>query len=607
MCGIVGYIGEKQAIPMMLCGLENLEYRGYDSAGIAVIENNKLKIFKAKGRVNNLKELLNNNDYNPNIGIGHTRWATHGKPSDINAHPHSSNSNKFAVVHNGIIENYLDLKEELVKNGVKFVSETDTEVIAQLLEYYDTGNFVDTVFRVVPKLQGSFSIGIICEDAPDKLIAVKKDSPLIIGIGDGENYIASDIPAILSKTKKIYRLDDEEIAVIKKDEIKIYNLNKEIVYKDIFTVNWDIASAEKMGYEHFMMKEIMEQPKAVRDTIYPRIKNDKIIFDDLSLSEDDIKNLNKIYIIACGSAYHVGCVAKYAIEKIARIPVEVDFASEFRYRKPLLNKNDLIIIISQSGETADSLAALRESKKSGAKVLSIVNVVGSTIANESDDIIYTWAGPEIAVATTKAYSSQLVVIYLLALYVADKLETISSDVYTNYINELLKLPDKIESILKRKDELIDFCKMYFNSRDIFFIGRNVDYAVCLEGSLKLKEVSYAHSEAYAAGELKHGPISLIENDVPVIALATQDDLFNKMLSNIKEVKSRGAAILSIAVEGNTKIEQVSDYNFYIPRTCDVMFPSLSVIPLQFISYYVALYKNCDIDKPRNLAKSVTVE
>ncbi len=607
MCGIVGYIGEKQAIPIMLCGLEKLEYRGYDSAGIAVIENNKLKVFKTKGRINNLKELLNNNGYNSSMGIGHTRWATHGKPSDINAHPHSSNSNKFAVVHNGIIENYLDLKEELIKKGVKFISETDTEVIAQLLEYYDTGNFVDTVFSVVSKLQGAFSIGIICKDNPDELIAVKKDSPLIIGLGDGENYIASDIPAILSKTRKIYRLDDEEIAVIKKDKINIYNFNKEIVYKNVFTVDWDITSAEKMGYEHFMMKEIMEQPKAVRDTIYPRIKNNKIIFDQLSLSENDIKNLNRIYIVACGSAYHVGCVAKYTIEKIAKIPVEVDFASEFRYRKPLLNKNDLIIIISQSGETADSLAALRESKKNGVKVLSIVNVVGSTIANESDNIIYTWAGPEIAVATTKAYSAQLVVIYLLALYMADKLGTISNDIYTDYINELLKLPDKIESILKRKDELIDFCKIYFNSRDIFFIGRNVDYAVCLEGSLKLKEVSYAHSEAYAAGELKHGPISLIENDVPVIALATQDDLFYKMLSNIKEVKARGAAIFSIAVEGNTKIEQVSDYNFYIPTTCDIMLPSLSVIPLQFISYYVALYKNCDIDKPRNLAKSVTVE
>jgi len=608
MCGIVGYIGDDQAAPILLNGLEKLEYRGYDSAGVAVYTGDSLQVVKAKGRLKILSDMLNGGkDLLGTVGIGHTRWATHGKPSDVNSHPQLSDSGKFAVVHNGIIENYMSIKETLMKKGTTFVSETDTEVIAQLLEYYYKGDILDALIKVINKVEGSYALGIICEDQPDKLYAVRKDSPLILGIGQGENFIASDIPAILNRTRDIYRLNDNEIAVLKRDNITIYNTDKEVVSKEPYHVDWDISAAEKGGYEHFMSKEIMEQPKAVRDTISPRIKDGKIVLDDIKLTEAQIKSFNKIFIVACGSAYHVGVVAKYVIEKMTKIPVEIDVASEFRYRQPIIDEKVLVIIISQSGETADTLAALREAKRLGARVLSIVNVVGSSIANDSDDVIYTWAGPEIAVATTKAYSTQLAVVYLLAIYMAEKLGTITAQEYIQYVRELLALPEKIEETLKNKENIQYFASKYFNAKDIFFIGRNLDYAISLEGSLKLKEISYIHSEAYAAGELKHGTISLIEDGTLVVALATQQILFDKMMSNVKEVKARGAVVLGLTTEQNTEIEQTADFAFYIPTTCDIMLPSLAVIPLQLFAYYVASLKGCDIDKPRNLAKSVTVE
>jgi glucosamine--fructose-6-phosphate aminotransferase (isomerizing) len=608
MCGIVGYIGDDQAAPILLNGLEKLEYRGYDSAGVAVYTGDSLQVVKAKGRLKILSDMLDGGkNLLGTVGIGHTRWATHGKPSDVNSHPQVSDSGKFAVVHNGIIENYMSLKETLIKKGKTFVSETDTEVVAQLMEYYYQGDILDALIKVINKVEGSYALGIICEDQPDQLYAVRKDSPLIVGIGQGENFIASDIPAILSKTRDIYRLNDNEIAVLKRDNITIYNMDKEVVSKEPYHVDWDISAAEKGGYEHFMSKEIMEQPKAVRDTISPRIRDGKIVLDDITLTEEQIKSFKKIFIVACGSAYHVGIVAKYVIEKMTKIPVEIDVASEFRYRQPIINAKVLVIIISQSGETADTLAALREAKRLGARTLSIVNVVGSSIANDSDDVIYTWAGPEIAVATTKAYSTQLSVVYLIAIYMAEKLSTISAQEYIQYVRELLALPDKIEETLKNKKNIQYFASKYFNAKDIFFIGRNLDYAVSMEGSLKLKEISYIHSEAYAAGELKHGTISLIEDGTLVVALATQQTLFDKLMSNVKEVKARGAVVLGLTTEQNTEIEQVADFAFYVPATCDIMLPSLAVLPLQLFAYYVASLKGCDIDKPRNLAKSVTVE
>ena len=608
MCGIVGYIGEDQAAPILLHGLEKLEYRGYDSAGVAVYCDGHLQVAKAKGRLKILSEMIHGGEsLKGTIGIGHTRWATHGKPSDINSHPHTSNSGKFAVVHNGIIENYLPLKESLVKHGVTFASETDTEVVAQLLEYYYQGDILDTIIKVIRKVEGSYALGIICEDKPNELYAVRKDSPLIVGLGKGENFIASDVPAILNKTRDIYRLNDNEIAVLKENSVVVYNLEKEVVPKQPDHIQWDISAAEKGGYEHFMAKEIMEQPKAIRDTLSPRLKDGKIVLDNITLTADQIKNLERIFIVACGSAYHVGVIAKYVLEKMTQIPVEVDIASEFRYRDPIINDKVLVIVISQSGETADTLAALREAKRLGARVLSIVNVVGSSIANESDDVIYTWAGPEIAVATTKAYSTQLAVVYLIAIYMAEALNKISEKEYQEYIHELELLPDKVEEILKDKKNIQYFASQYFNAKDVFFIGRNLDYAISLEGSLKLKEISYIHSEAYAAGELKHGTISLIEDGTLVVAIATQERLFEKMMSNVKEVKARGAAVLGLTTQNNTAIEQETDCVFYIPQVCDIMLPSLAVVPLQLFSYYVASLKGCDIDKPRNLAKSVTVE
>ncbi len=608
MCGIVGYIGDNQAAPILLEGLEKLEYRGYDSAGVAVFSENGIRVAKAKGRLRVLSELIEGGKaVAGTLGIGHTRWATHGAPSDVNSHPQTSEGGKFAVVHNGIIENYLYLKNHLMRRGVQFVSETDTEVVAQMLEYYDRGDILETIAKVISKVEGSYALGIISTEYPDRLFCVRKDSPLIIGVGAGENFIASDIPAILSHTRDIYRLKDNEIAVLTRDAVEFFNPDAEPVEKTIEHIEWDIEAAEKGGYEHFMMKEICEQPKAVRDTIAPRIRNGRVVLDDITLTAEQLKSFTKICIVACGTAYHVGVVAKYAFEELLRIPVEVDVASEFRYRKPIIDERTLMIIISQSGETADTLAALREAKRAGCRVLSIVNVVGSTIANESDDVIYTWAGPEISVASTKAYSTQLAVIYLLTLYIGEKLGRLSAEELDRYIDELQQIPELIEKMLAHKENIQFFASRYFNAGDMYFIGRNVDYAASLEASLKLKEISYIHSEAYAAGELKHGPISLIEDGTLVIALATDGRLFDKMMSNIREVKARGAVVLGLATEDRTEIAGQTDMVFYIPKISPFMLPSLSVIPMQLFAYYVASMKGCDIDKPRNLAKSVTVE
>ncbi len=608
MCGIVGYIGYEQAAPILLQGLEKLEYRGYDSAGICLYNGKELEVKKTKGKLEVLKKLTDNGStLSGTVGIGHTRWATHGEPSDVNAHPHLSESGRFAVVHNGIIENYIQIRDYLISKGITFRSKTDTEVIVQLIEYYYKGNIIDTIIKVLSKVNGSYAIGIISQENPDEIIAARKESPLIVGIGEHENYIASDIPAILSKTRKVYRLENDEIAILSRESVKVINTDKEEVKKEVQTIDWDVDAAEKGGYEHFMFKEIMEQPKAVHDTINPRIKDGRIILDEISLSDEKLKNIDKIDIVACGSAYHVGVVAKYVFEKLLRKPVEVDIASEFRYRDPIIDKRSIVIVISQSGETEDTKKALKEAKKRGAHTISIVNVVGSSIACESDDVIYTWAGPEIAVATTKAYSTQLAVIYLMAVYFGDKLGKISKDEYKAYISELLQLPDKIKSILKNKENIQYLASKYFNSRDIFFIGRNIDYALSLEGSLKLKEISYIHSEAYAAGELKHGTISLIENGTLVIAIATHEELIEKIISNIAEVQTRGAIVMCIACDNHPEMDKIAQNTIFIPKVCDMVLPSLAVIPLQLFAYYVASMKGCDIDKPRNLAKSVTVE
>ncbi len=611
MCGIVGYIGEEQAAPLLLQGLEKLEYRGYDSAGVAVYTGEKLEVAKAKGRLKILSDMLDEGkSLRGTIGIGHTRWATHGAPSDINSHPQVSDSGKFAVVHNGIIENYLTLKTFLMDRGVTFVSETDTEVVAQLLEYYYKKyqcDILEAMIRVIHKVEGSYALGVICQDSPDELYAVRKDSPLIVGLGQGENFIASDVPAILAKTREIYRLNDNEIVRLTRSGVTVFNTDRDEVHKEPVHIDWDVSAAEKGGYEHFMFKEIMEQPKAIRDTISPRIRDGKIVLDDITLTREQVEGFRRIVIVACGSAYHVGVVAKYALEQLTRIPVEVDVASEFRYRHPIIDDKALVLIISQSGETADTLAAMREAKRLGARTLSIVNVVGSSIANESDDVLYTWAGPEIAVATTKAYSTQIAVVYLLALYLADLLGTISPEKYESYLADLQKLPEQIEAVLQNREHIQYFASRNFNAKDIFFIGRNIDYALSLEGSLKLKEISYIHSEAYAAGELKHGTISLVEDGTLVVALASYLPLFDKTMSNVKEVKARGAYVLGLTVEGKTEIEKETDFVFYLPATNAMMQPSLMVVPLQLFAYYVAAMKGCDIDKPRNLAKSVTVE
>ena len=609
MCGIVGYIGKREASPILLEGLSKLEYRGYDSAGIAVLNKDKITIEKSKGRLVNLENKLKETPVVGSIGIGHTRWATHGAPSDTNSHPHFNKARTLAVVHNGIIENYIYLKEWLISIGYEFQSDTDTEVIAHLVDYYYSGDVVEAVSKAVEKLDGSYALGVISSAEPEKLVAIRKDSPLIVGLGDGENFIASDIPAILNHTRDIYLIEDKEIVILTRENVAIKTLEGMSVEKEIFHVTWNAEAAEKNGYEHFMLKEIHEQPKAIKDTLASRIMKDidEIKIDDIKLSKDDLENINKIFIVACGTAFHAGMVGKNLIERFSRIPVEVDVASKFRYRNPIIDKKTLMIVISQSGETADTLAALREGKKHGARVLAVTNVVGSSITREADDILYTLAGPEISVASTKAYTTQLVAMYIIALYLARLNEKLSIEEYRTIRDELLMLPEKVEILLKEKEEIQKFANANHMHRDMFYIGRGLDGAVALEGALKLKEISYIHAESYPAGELKHGPIALIDTDIPVIALATQDELFEKMVSNIKEVVTRGAKIFAIAFEGNKAIEQVSDQVVYIPKTMPVLSPILSVVPLQLLSYYMSVIKGCDVDKPRNLAKSVTVE
>ena len=607
MCGIVGYIGKRDAAPVLINGLSKLEYRGYDSAGIAVISNGETSVIKTKGRLADLVSRFEGRMPHGTVGIGHTRWATHGAPSDENSHPHLSNSGDIAVVHNGIIENYLDLKKELIEKGDKFYSETDTEVIAHLAQMYYNGDLVDTLIKVIHDIKGSFAIGMINKNNPDEIVAVRKDSPLIVGIGENENFIASDIPAILEYTRDTYLLNDLEIVHLTRDKVEICDLDKKPISKNVFKVEWDIASAEKSGYEHFMLKEMNEQPKVIHDTIMPRVKNGMIEFDTIHMTAEDLKNVSRIFIVACGSAYHAGMVGKYLIENFARIPVEVDIASEFRYRNPIIDNKTLVIIVSQSGETADTLAALRDAKKKGAKILGIVNVVGSSIAREADDVIYTWAGPEIAVASTKGYTTQLSAMYMIAIKFGVLSGNLKLDEAKNLVQELLTIPEKMDVLLGKMDVVESMAKKHHGERDIFYLGRGLDYMVAMEGSLKLKEISYIHSEAYAAGELKHGTIALIEEGTVVFALATQNELFEKMLSNIKEVKARGAIVIALAQEGNEKITEVADEVLYLPKLDDRLTSILEVVPLQMFAYYCAVDKGCDVDKPRNLAKSVTVE
>lgn len=607
MCGIVGYIGDKQALPILIEGLKRLEYRGYDSAGVAVHNGHCINISKAKGRLTVLEQRIDPNQLQGTLGIGHTRWATHGEPSDINSHPHTNQSGEIAIVHNGIIENYMKLKDWLQKEGYVFVSETDTEVVAHLINYYYRGDLVEAVRNTLDKIEGSYALGVIAKDHPDCMVVARKDSPLVIGLGDGENYIASDIPAILKYTRRVYLLEDREIALIRRDAVEIIDQYGKKVQKEVFEVTWDVESAEKGGYQHFMIKEIHEEPKALRDTMASRIVDGKVNLSDLNITREQLEKAGKIIIIACGTAYHAGVVGKYVIEKLARIPVDVEIASEFRYKDPLINEDNIVIIISQSGETADTLAAMRMCKKVGAKVIAITNVVGSTVSREADHVVYTWAGPEIAVASTKAYTTQLLCMYMMALDFADKMGRISAGEYQRIIEEIRKLPELAQEILDDKEIIQRCADETFNASSIFYMGRGLDYAVAMEGSLKLKEISYIHSEAYAAGELKHGTIALIEEGTPVVALATQKGLFEKTLSNIKEVKARGAFVIAVAMEGDTEIEKEADRVIYIPRVYDILAPILVVIPLQLYAYYVAVAKGCDVDKPRNLAKSVTVE
>ena len=610
MCGIVGFIGEQEAAPILLEGLARMEYRGYDSAGLAVLDSIKgLQVVKAKGRLKVLNEKVDGGKkLSGTIGVGHTRWATHGEPSDVNSHPLLSDSGRIAVVHNGIIENYMEIKEFLQEKGVVFHSDTDTEVVAQLLDYYYRGDILDAVQKVLHRIEGSYGLGIICSEHPEQLIAARKDSPLVLGYGDGFNMMASDVTALIKYTRDVSYMENGEIAVLTRQGIQVYNLLLEPVEKEHSTVDWDISDAEKGGYEHFMFKEIMEQPEAIRKTITPRIKDGRVVLDDIDLSADYVKNISKFYIIACGSSYHVGMVGKYILEKTLRKPVEVALASEFRYCSPIVDENTLVIVISQSGETLDTMEALREAKRLGGRTLAIVNVVGSSIAKEADDVIYTWAGPEIAVATTKAYSTQLAVLDLLCLYLADLLGSISAEEYTEILTELTRIPDKLKVVLEQKERIQQYASQFFNHDSIFFIGRNLDYAIGLEASLKLKEISYIHSEAYAAGELKHGTISLIEQGTLVIALATYGQLFEKAVSNMIEVQSRGATVLGLTDTAHEEaLSKHADAVITVPETHPLLMPSLAVVPMQLFAYYVALARGCDIDKPRNLAKSVTVE
>lgn len=613
MCGIVGYIGKEAAAPILLEGLSKLEYRGYDSAGIAVRDRQtgEIELVKAKGRLKILSEKTDGGRaMHGTIGIGHTRWATHGEPSEDNAHPHCSDDQAVVLVHNGIIENYLELKEKLRKAGYTFYSQTDTEVAVKLLDYYDkkvNGDHLEALSRTMLRIRGSYAFGVLFKDCADKLYAVRKDSPLIVGKSEDGSYIASDVPAILKYTRQVYYIGNMEIAVLEDSAIHFYNIDREEIQKEAVTIEWDAEAAEKGGFEHFMMKEIYEQPKVVGDTLHHYLKDGSIDFSEVGISDEQLRSLERIYIVACGSAYHVGVAAKYVFEGLAGIPVEVELASEFRYREPRLVKNSLVIIISQSGETADSLAALRLAKEKGVDTLGIVNVLGSSIAREADLVMYTLAGPEISVATTKAYSTQLMAVYLLAVQSAYVKEEITEEQYKVFLQELEAIPDKIQKILDDKERIQWFANKHANNKDIFFIGRGIDYAISMEGSLKLKEISYIHSEAYAAGELKHGTISLIEDGTLVIGIMTQEALFEKTLSNMVEVKSRGAYLMGVTSYGNYSIEDTAGFTVYVPKVCNYFSTSLAVVPLQLLAYYVSVAKGLDVDKPRNLAKSVTVE
>lgn len=609
MCGIVGYIGDRHAKEIIIEGLKKLEYRGYDSSGIALYIDGKIQVRKQMGRIANLEAVITEKEFDSHLGIGHTRWATHGAPSDVNAHPHSNGDETVAVVHNGIIENYVELREWLSReHGVKFRSETDTEVIAHLIGIYYDGDLVDAVYRSVEKMKGAYAIGVVSSYEPDKIVAVRKDSPLVAGLGEGCNFIASDIPALLRHVRKIYLIENNEVVVLTTGDIKIYNQDRKEVHREVFHVTWDAASAEKDGFDHFMLKEIHEQPKAIEETLSRRLDaNGLVKLDGIRMTKEDIESFQKVYIVACGTAYHAGLIGKHVIEKLAKIPVEVDIASEFRYRDPFVDDKTLFIAISQSGETLDTLAALREAKRKGARVLSVVNVVGSSVARESDDVFYTWAGPEIAVASTKAYTTQLVCMYLIALFMGRTKGILDIETYQSVINELSAIPEKLRGLLTKEEEIDAIAKDLYRCESVFFIGRGPDASVSFEGSLKLKEISYINSFAVAAGELKHGTIALIEQGTVVIALATQDRLFEKMMSNIQEVKARGARVLGIAKEGNAGMEQQADWMITIPDCHDDVAPLMSVVPLQLLAYHIAKLRGCDIDKPKNLAKSVTVE
>ena len=609
MCGIVGYVGEGHAKERIIDGLKRLEYRGYDSAGIALPINGRIEIRKHVGEIKNLEKIIGDPAYDSSVGIGHTRWATHGAPSDLNAHPHANADNSIAIVHNGIIENYQEIKEWLIRDyGVKFKSETDSEVIAHLIGIYYDGDLLQAVNRAVEQMRGAYAVAAIAAAEPDKIVAVRKDAPLVAGIGKGFNFIASDIPALLKYVREVYLIENNETVVLTKDDIKIYNEDGKVVKRDVFHVTWDADAAEKEGYEHFMLKEIHEQPKGIQETLVRRLNEDGTInLDGLSMTKEDIENFDKVYIVACGTAYHAGLVGKLVIEKMARVPVEVDIASEFRYRDPFVDEKTLFIAISQSGETLDTLAALREAKRKGARILSVVNVVGSSVARESDDVFYTWAGPEIAVASTKAYTTQLICMYLIGLYMGSTKGTIEKDYYTQVLEELKLLPEKVEKLFAEEDQIAALAKKYHRKDQVFYVGRGLDSGVSYEGSLKLKEISYINSFAIAAGELKHGTIALMEEETLVFALATQDFLYEKMVSNVEEIKARGARVVAIAKEGRTEIEQVADEVIYIPPCMDEVSPVLAVIPLQIFAYYVAKERGCNIDKPKNLAKSVTVE
>ncbi|MGB3368563.1 MAG: glutamine--fructose-6-phosphate transaminase (isomerizing) [Acidaminobacteraceae bacterium] len=609
MCGIVGYIGKNEAVPVLMEGLSRLEYRGYDSSGVALYTGENIMVKKRKGRLSVLANEFEAAPVSTFVGIGHTRWATHGEPNEINAHPHTNMKSSIAVIHNGIIENYMKLKEWLMEElKVEFKSETDTEVIAHLIDYYYESDLLQAVNKAVEKMEGAYAIGVISSDEPDKIIAVRKDSPLIVGLGDGENFIASDIPAILKYTRDIYLIENDETVVLTKDDVVIYNSFGKVVEREIYKVTWDAASAEKEGYEHFTLKEIYEQPTGVYDTVNRRIDADNnIILDGIKITKEDLKNINKVYIVACGTAYHAGLVGKYAIEKFAKIPVEADIASEFRYSDPFIDDKTLFIAVSQSGETLDTLSSLREAKRKGARVMSIVNVVGSSVARESDDVFYTWAGPEIGVASTKAYTTQLSAFYLIALYLGKLNGGLSNEEYSEILTELKSIDKKVARVLEEAQKPQQLASEQFNNESVFFMGRGVDLDTALEGSLKFKEISYINSFAIAAGELKHGTIALIDKGTMVVAVATQEKIYDKMLSNIKEVKARGAYVVAIAQEGHNEIAKVADEVIWIPRTLDILAPILSVIPLQLFAYYVSVARGNDVDKPRNLAKSVTVE